>query len=1073
MKKNKHDAHRNQFSNRLYGNLFLRLFCLFVLVTISSIVFGQNITIKGNVKDSQGAPLPGVAIKVQGTTLGTLTDANGNYTINVLSSKSILGFSFMGMESQKVVVGAQKAINITLNDSSVNLDEVVAIGYGKMKKRDLTGSTVSVGGAEISSIPVTTAAQAITGKVAGVNITSYSGAPGADINITIRGGTSLSQSNEPLYIVDGFQMDDALKYVDANDIQTIDVLKDASSTAIYGARGSNGVVLITTKKGAKGKTEVTYNGYVSFQKLGKKINVLSPYEYVNLQYEHYLLDNKVSIFNTLYGTYDQMHSLYDNAEAIDWMDKMYGGTGVQQNHNLTISGGNEKTRFNLSYNNTSEDALLAKYGLYKNNIRINLNHDLYKGVRLEFGSNFNDSRLEGGGDLGGKLKYCILSRPVGGLLYTNDELLNMYGADSKLLGIDTSLNYDIANPIIENDAVTNTKRTRRIDTNGSVEIDLPYNLKWKSAGSYLWQQVRSDYWDDGRTLTAETNGGPYGSRENTEKYTYQITNTLTLDKKIKQHSFTVMGGQEVVYSENMGISSESIQFTDDNFGLDDMSMGTAQTNKTSHDRSGIASFFGRAFYDYNGKYLVTTSIRADGSSNFAKGHQWGYFPSASAAWRITEEDFMKNIKVVNNLKLRLGYGTSGNCNIGSSKYLTGYTSGAYGYNNTSTVTLTPSTILGNSDLKWETIKSTDIGIDITLLNNRINLTADWYNKESSNLLMKVSIPTTTGYSYQYQNVGSIRNRGLEFVVNTANIKTKAFTWTTDFNISFNRNKVLKYTGSNIVTSGSTGAAYWIQEGQPLGQIYGYKYMGFYTSDDFTQNSNGTYTLKAGVAHDNSRTYTSIKPGDIKLYASGKTTDAYGYPTWTSDDRQVIGNANPDFTGGLTNTFTYKNFDLSIFMNFVYGNDVVNLSTQRFVSSYLANQNALSIVANRYTTVDPSTGAETTNLTRLAEINKNASIWSVNPNAKTNTILTSYNVEDGSYLRINNISLGYTLPKKWTQKAHISKARIYGTVNNIYTFTKYTGFDPEVASSSSATTPGIDDSSYPRSKSFVIGVNVGF
>ena len=1049
---------------------------VFALVCFSLNVLSQNRTITGTVKDASGMPIPGASIIVSGTKLGTISNIDGNYTLSVSNSAKDITISFIGYDSQKIALGSVSKIAVTLVESSKMLDEVVAVGYGKMRKRDLTGSSVSVGGNEISNIPVTSAAQALTGKVAGVNITSFSGAPGADINIVIRGGSSLSQTNEPLYIVDGFQMEDALKYVDINDIQTVDVMKDASATAIYGARGSNGVVLITTKTGKKGKTEVTYNGYVSFQKLGKNINVLSPYEYVKLQYEHYLLDKKLSTFETLYGKYDQMHNLYDNAEAIDWMDLMYGGTGVQQNHNLNITGGNDKTHFNLSYNNTSDDAILAKYGLFKNNIRLKMQHELMKGVRIEFSSNFNNSKRDGGGDLGGRLKYAILSRPVGGLLYSNSDLLNMYGADSKLASIDPGINYDIANPIITNDAITNSQLTRRFDSNGSLEIDFTKNLRFKTAGSYLWQQVRSDYWDDGRTLSAQTNGGPYGSRKNDEKFTYQLTNTLTFDKKVDKHNFTLMGGQEVVYSESLGVTASSIQFNKDNFGLDDMSMGTAETNESSHSRSGIASFFGRAFYGYADKYLITASLRADGSSNFAVGQQWAYFPSASGAWRVTEENFMKKQKVFSSLKVRLGYGTSGNCNIGSGKYYTGYSSSAYGYNNSETSDLVPSTILGNPIVKWESIKSTNLGFDMAFLQNRIAVTVDLYNKVSSNLLMKSDIPTTTGYSYQYQNVGSLQNRGLEIILNTNNVKNKNFSWTTDFNISFNKSKLLKlYSDLNykIIGSGTTGAAYWVQEGQPLGQIYGYKYDGFYTSDDFDQKTDGTYLLKSGVASDKARSRSSIKVGDIKLHANGKTLDVDGNPVWTADDRQIIGNANPDFTGGLTNTFTYRNFDLSIFLNFVYGNDVVNLSTQRFVSSYISNENALSSLSTRYTTIDPTTGIETSDLARLSAMNKNATIWSVNPSAKTNTTMTSYNVEDGSYLRINNISLGYSFPKKWLTKVHISKARIYGTVNNVFTITKYTGFDPEVSNSSSATTPGIDDSSYPRAKSFVVGLNLNF
>lgn len=1056
--------------------------CLLVviLVSFSFSVLAQNRTITGKVKDATGIGVPGATIMAVGTKTGTVTDIEGNFSMPITETVKKLNFSFIGFISQEVILTSQSNVDVVLLESSFLLDEVVAIGYGKMKKKDLTGASASVSGNEIKNIPVTTAAQALTGKAAGVNVTSFSGAPGADINIVVRGGTSLTQSNEPLYIVDGFQMDNALKFIDTQDIEAIDILKDASATAIYGAKGSNGVILITTKSAKKGKTEISYNGYISFQQIGKKLNVLSPYEFVKLQHEHYTLGKNISTFNALYGSFDQMHNLYDNADAINWLDLMYGGTGVLRSHNVNISSGNEKSRFNLSYNNTTEDAILNKYGLVKNNIRVKLAQELMKGVRLDFSTNFNDNKRMGGGNLGGRLKNAVLSRPVGGLLYTNDELLNMYGSDTRLSEIDPSVNYDIQNPIISNEATTNTQLTRRFDSNGSLEIDLAKGLTFKTAGSYFWQQVRSDYWDDGRTLDAETKGGPYGSRSNAELWSYQLTNTLTFDKKFNNQSLTILGGQEVLYNEQMNIASGTQKFPNGSFGLDDMSMGTITNNNTSgRSRSGIVSLFGRAYYNLNEKYMLTATMRADGSSKFAESKKWGYFPSASGAWRIIEEDFMKEQSTISNLKLRIGYGTSGNCNVANGMYLTSYESSVYGYNKTEQTAIVPTATLGNNILQWETIVSTNIGLDLSLFKNRINITADIYNNISDNLLMNSPIPATTGYTYQYQNVGSIRNRGLELVINTLNFKNRNFSWTTDFNIAFNRNKVLKLYGEDanqqslLYTSGTNGAAYWIQVGQPLGQIYGFVYDGFYTANDFNQQANGSYLLKPGIAYDKTRKPIDVKPGDAKLKAGAGNVDAAGNPTWTADDREVIGNANPNFTGGITNTFTYKNFDLSIFMNFVSGNDVVNLSTQRFVSSYISNQNALSILANRYTTIDPTTGLETSNLTRLGEINTNASIWSVNPNVKTNVTLNSYYIEDGSFLRINNISLGYSFPKTWLKKAHISNARIYGTLNNIYTFTKYSGFDPEVTSSSSALNPGIDDSSFPRSKSYVVGLNLTF
>ncbi len=1056
--------------------------CLLMLLLVSCTfsAFAQNKTITGTVKDASDVVI-GVSVVVKGTTKGTMTDLDGKYTITVPAAAKQLVFSFVGYESQTVTIGNQSKIDVVLKESSIMLNEVVAIGYGKMKKKDLTGATASVQGNDLKAVPVTTPAQALTGRAAGVNITSYSGAPGADVKVVVRGGTSITQGNEPLYIVDGFQMDNALTTINASDIETIDVMKDASSTAIYGAKGANGVVIITTKSGKAGKTQVAYNGYINSQKLGKDLNVLSPYEYVRLQHEHYTLGKKLSVFNSLYGSWDQMHTLYDNAEAIDWIDLMFGGTGVMYNHDLSVSGGNEKTKFVLSYNNITDNSILDKYGLYKNSIRAKFNHEIKKGVRLDFGAKFNDTKTDGGGDLGGRLKYAVLSRPVGGLLHTNEELLNMYGLDTKLSAADPSINYDIANPIITNDAITNSKRVRTFDTNGSLEIDLYKGLTYKVAGSYLWQQTRSDYWDDGRTLEAAIKGGPYGSRNNSEKYTYQITNTLTYDTTIaKKHNLTLLAGHEVWYSESMNISSGSQNFPSSNFGLDNMAMGeVTNNNETSRSSIGTVSLFGRAFYSYDGKYLLTTTMRADGSSKFIKGNQWAYFPSLSGAWRISEESFIKDQNIFSNLKLRAGYGTSGNCNIGNTMYATTYVAGVYGIGKTEAATIEPSPTLGNKELKWETIKATSLGLDMSFLNNRVNFSVDWYNNVSDNLLMQVSIPATTGYNYQYQNVGSLRNRGFEFVLNTLNVKTKDFSWSTDFNISFNKNKVVRLYGEDaeqnykLVTSGSNGVAYWLQEGQPLGQIYGYAYDGFYTSDDFDQLPNGGYLLKSGIAYDKATKRSAVKPGDVKLKANGATVDADGNPMWEAKDRKIIGNANPKFTGGLNNTLRYKNFDLTVFMNFVYGNDVINLSTQRFVSSYITNQNALSVLANRYTTIDPATGVETTNLARLSEINKNAAIWSVNPSVKTNTTLNSYYVEDGSFLRINNISLGYTFPKQWLNKINVESFRIYGTLNNVHTFTSYSGFDPEVTSSSSAITPGIDDSSFPRSKSYVIGINLTF
>lgn len=1065
--------------------------CLLMLLLVSCTLsaFAQNKTITGTVKDASDVVI-GASVVVKGTTKGTMTDLDGKYTITVPATAKQLVFSFVGYESQTVTIGNQSKIDVVLKESAQMLDEVVAIGYAKVKRKDLTAASVSVGGDELKTVPVTTAAQALTGKAAGVNVITQSGAPGASINITVRGGTSITQSTSPLYIVDGFQMENGLQNVDINDIASIDVMKDASATAIYGAQGSNGVIIITTKSGKAGKTEVNYNTYFSFEKLGKKLPIMNVLDYVKYQYEFQTLAGNESKWASMFGgdtsatdfytgAYDRIQSEYGSRKGIDWQDLVFGGTGMLQNHNLNVNGGNEKTKYMLSYNYTDQEGIMSKHGYSKNSIRAKINHELWKGVRLDFNTNYQSTTLEGGGSLGGMLKMTILQPVTGGSRFTNEQFIKSDISD-EMLALDSQ--YDVYNPLIINDAVTQKKFTRQYSVNAGLEIDIMKDLTFRTAGSYLWQQVRNDYWDDGRTKTAQNYGGPYGSRDNAEKTTWQITNTLTYGHQFGDHKLNVLLGQETSYAESLNLDNEYHGFDETNFGLNNVNMGTAYAYSSGKSRNGLVSVFGRASYDYKGRYLVTGTMRADGSSKFLKGNQWGYFPSASAAWRITEEDFMKDQKIFDNMKLRVGYGTAGNCNIDNNMYTTDYKAGHYAINNADVSTLVFDSTLGNKKIEWETTTTTNIGLDLSVLHSRVNLSIDLYNNESSNLLMLNKIPPTTGYSYQYQNIGSIRNRGIELVLNSSNIRNKNFTWSTDFNISFNRSKVLDLYGEGgnnyFLKNYDSRVDYMIKVGKPLGQFYGYKYDGVYTTDDFNQNANGTYTLKDGVASLKGKNRSLIKPGDVKYVCLAGEKDANGNPVWSTNDRSVIGNAQPKFQGGLNNTFSYKGFDLTVFMNFVYGNKVFNMSSQRFIGPYLPNQNTLDVMNSRFKLVDPSTGKETKDLARLAELNpqqygKNA-MWSLNADNKIAiTDALDYYLEDGSFLRLSTITLGYSLPKKMLQKAHINNARVYCTLNNIYTFTNYSGYDPEVAATSSALTQGIDNSSYPRAKSYVVGLNLTF
>jgi len=1088
------------------GKLLTKL-CLLMglLAGIPMEALAQDITIQGVVSDAEDVII-GASVKANGSaSAGTVTDINGAYKLTVPSNTKTLTFSYVGYESQTIQIGNRRTIDVKLVAQSTILDEVVAIGYAKVKRKDLTGSSVSVGAKELAMSPVTTAAQALAGKAAGVQVIQQSGAPGADINITVRGGTSITQGTEPLYIVDGFQMENALQQVDINDIESIDVMKDASATAIYGARGSNGVVLITTKSGRKGKTEVSYNGFVSFNRLGKKLDLLNVADYVRYQYEFQTLrgndSNWASIFGGdinaagFYPGVDQyITQTYANREGIDWQDEVFGKTGITQNHNLNISGGSDKTKYLLSYNYTGEDGIMKKHDYSKNSIRLKLNHELWKGVRFDFSSSFQQTRVDGGGSLGGALKLTILQPVTGGVRWTNEQLLGSDLADlfSQMYGGD---NYDANNPIINNNAIDNTKYTRLATVNAGLEIDIIKNLTFRTSGSYMWRQIRQDYWDNGETRAAKTNQSPYGYgyRNNSERSSWQWTNTLNYNFDIKDaHRFGVLLGQETWSQEDLNLNNEYHSFSDGNFGLNDVSMGTPYTYTSGKSRVRLVSAFGRLSYNFSDRYLVTGTLRADGSSKFAKGNQWGWFPSASAAWRISEEPFMKNVSFIDNLKLRVGYGTSGNNNISNNMYATDYGSGHYGYNGADFITLVPGTTLGNADLKWEKTTTTNIGLDFSVLGSRLNVGVDWYNNKSSNLLISNSIPSSTGYTTQIQNIGSIRNRGVEVVINATPVRTRHFTWTSDFNIAFNRSKVLEIYGEGetdyFIRDYESRMGFKIEKGQPLGQFYGLVYDGIYTTDDFTQNADGTYSLKDGVPSLKGFNRSAVKPGDAKYVPQKHVEkedgtmdveyDKDGNPVWSTNDRTVIGNAQHDFIGGWNNTFNYRGFDLTIFVNFAVGGDVFNMSTQRFIGPYLANENTVSDMNNRFKLIDPATGKESTDLARLAALNPGQKggdmIWNISGNNKTAiSDHSSYYIEDGSYLRFSTITLGYTLPKSFTKKFYCTNARVYCTLNNMWTITKYTGYDPEVAASSSALTPGIDNSSYPRSKSWVVGINLSF
>ena len=1007
-------------------------------------------SVKGVVVDDKGEPVIGATVMVKGSTNGTITDFDGNFILNDVSSNASLIVSYVGYVTETISVNGKSSFKIVMKEDAKTLEEVVVIGYGVVKKRDLTGSSVSVTGADLAEVPVTNAAQALAGKAAGVNIVSQNGAPGAEVNITVRGGTSITQSTTPIYIIDGFQSEDGLKNIDVNDIKTIDILKDASTTAIYGARGSNGVVLITTKSGSSGKTTVNYNGYVSVDWLGKKLDLLNLEQYAKYQYEWWTLAGEMNQYARMFGgdytddgfytgAWSDIEQTYGGRSGIDWQDKIFGGSALTQSHNLSLSTGTEKTQVLVSYNNMSQDGIVKNHGYYRNTIRTKVNSQLWKNVRFDMNSSFNYAKTLGGGSYSG-LKQAILRPETGGILFTDDQLINEeLNTEFRTF----SNEYDVYNPLITNDAIINRKLSRIFSVNAGVDIDFLKDFTFRTAGSYNWAQIKTTNFDDGRTANAQLKGGPYGSIDNKERYAYQWTNTLNWKHTFEKHDLGVLLGHELYYTNTSGTETAYKAFPDTNFGLNDISMATPDTWKSSLEENALLSFFGRLNYTFNDRYLFTATLRADGSSKFAEGNRWGYFPSAAAAWRVSEEGFWKDNaigNVVNNFKLRVGYGTTGNCNIDNYMYATAYNATVYPVGNQETAALAPGSTVGNNNLKWEKTVSTNIGLDLGLWGNRVNLTLDWYNNKSDDLLMKVAIPTSTGYTHQYQNIGSIRNQGLDLMLSTRNIDTKDFTWTTSINANFNKNKILSLgdNDEDILKNEWVSGASILRVGESVGSFYGYKRLGVYTIEDY-------------------------EAGNCEKKQIGRAK--------RSSEREIIGKGVPDWTGSMINTLRYKNWDFTLDLQFVAG---VQTLQQFYHSTYdrFGQTNGLTnILYDAYNGTNPNSMQQ--------------AIWLFNGgHAGQDTLTDSQWVANGSYLRANLIQLGYTFDSNQLAKTPFSSLRLYLNVNNAFLITAkdFNGYDPESTSQISTSNGSVSPEqfgqnmaffSYPRARTFTLGVNVTF
>lgn len=1069
----------------------MSLFCLF-----AGMISAQ--TINGTVKDNTGEPIIGATVVEEGVAgNGVVTDIDGNFTLNLNGSSKKVKISYVGMKSQTISVAGKNNISVTLQDEAHNLNDVVVIGYGTVRKKDLTGSVSSISADDIADIPVSNVGEAMTGKLAGVNITTTEGSPDADIKIRVRGGGSLSQDNSPLYIVDGFPVS-SISDIAPSEIQSIDVLKDASSTAIYGARGANGVVIITTKSGKEGKVQVNFNASLGYKKITKEIKTLDPYNYALYQYE---------LGSEDYGDFEDLE-IWKSRKGNDYQDEIFGRTGVQRQYNANVSGGNKDIKFNVGFAHNGETSIMLGSGYSKNNVNAKLNANINKWLSIDFNARLASTRIEGlsgGADTNESnaansiVANTVRWRPVEPLTQSDDDENNSTSNQRS--------------PLQRVNATYRFKDRLLQSYNAGLNWKPIKHFTFRTEFGYTWNRETDDHaWAADAVTNSKYgyNGQPQFLTETDNSTSWRNANTVTYDNNKlfdgRDH-LNVLIGQEWSSTEEKQRTNTSVAYPADMTiaeVLANTGSGIALPNESDINADdNMMSFFGRINYTMAEKYLATFTLRADGSSKFGKGNRWGYFPSLALAWRMSEESWLKDTKWLSNLKARLSFGTAGNNRIPAGQLMTTYSlssnSGKHpGFGEKAATMLQHGSYLYNPDLKWETTITRNFGIDYGFWNNRINGSLDFYWNSTKDLLMLTEVPSSSGYSYQYQNFGKTSNKGVEFSLNAAIIQKKNFNLNGNFNISWNKNKIDELTNTNPWQSsnfaGSTFSLYEdyrVVEGGALGEVWGYKTNGFFTvydpttgTGDLVLNNNGSWSLRDGIK-DNSASYTGgvLYPGGLKF-----EVDENGNPI-----KQKLGNTIAPVTGGFGFNGNWGNLDFSVFFNYSLGNQIVN-GTKLANSFYAGSSKNYSLVNdfninNRYSWIDPQTGMNLGKsvsastiatygsvegiMTRLNEINANASIW--NPAAVTSMPIIDWAIEDADFLRLQNLTIGYTLPKNWVNKVFLSNVRIYFTAYNLFTITGYDGYDPEVDTSSkkNAMTPGIDYAAYPKSRTFVGGINVTF
>ena len=1062
----------------------MRYVLLFFAAMISLSVSAQNVTVKGTVKDNTGETVIGASVVEKGnTTNGAITDLDGNFTLTVPSDATLV-FSYIGMKTQEVAVKGRTILNITMDDDSQALEEVVVIGYGSVRRKDLTGSVATVDADVLTAVPVASATEALTGKMAGVQITTTEGSPDAEMKIRVRGGGSITGDNSPLFIVDGFPVE-SISDIPASEIEDITVLKDASSTAIYGSRGANGVILVTTKSGKEGKVSVSYNAYYSWKKIANTMDVLDPYDYAKWQYELALLKDDLTSYEQYFGKYEDM-DMYQNIPYNDWQDLTFGRTGHTFNHNLNISGGTERIRYSFSYAHMNDKAIMEGSNYKRDNFSLKLNTKPTKNTTLDFSIRYSETDIRGGGanetsstlDTDKRLKYSVIYTPIP--LANLDESAG--SADDDLGNL-----YHPITAIWDNDRM---KERKTLNMNGSFGWEIFKNFKVKTEFGYDdYRNNDQRFWGTTtyyikNTPAAANQGHPAIRINNLFRHRFRNTNTINYDfekvLKNKDHSLNLLVGHEWIITKENELENEVHGFPDwisatEAWKLTNI-QGTTPYNieNTLNPDDKLFSFFGRVNYNYKSKYLLTATFRADASSKFSEDNRWGFFPSAAVAWRISSESFMEGAKNwLDDLKLRFSYGTAGNNNIPSGQLVQVYNSNTTSWINGFNNYWAPSKTMANPDLKWETTITRNLGLDFTLFGGKLNGTIEAYLNTTKDLLINFPV-SGTGYDTQYRNMGETQNKGIEATINWTIVNKKNWGISLNANIGFNKNEIkdlgiMQDFGQDTSwASSEIGQDFWIAKGGSVGEMLGYRSAGRYEVSDFVgyDAASETWILKEGV-DDCTAVVGTLRPGMMKL----KDLSGDGVVTGGYEDREIIGDANPVATGGFGINARAYGFDLSANFNFSIGNDVYNANKIEYTMTgkyQYRNMTTEMADGNRWTNLNPD-GTICNDPEQLAAMNANTTMWSP---MTQRMVFSDWAVEDGSFLRLNTLTLGYTLPESLMNKVHIKNLRFYVTAYNVFCLTGYSGFDPEVSTALQTNlTPGVDYSAYPKSRQFVIGVNL--